>query len=859
MVKKYFRKNILAACLVLSMTVSSTSPAIAAENLEVIPEIQDAVTETVPASEATEETPPESQSESEKDVPETQKVSEAPETNAPETQQAQMEIESSSQTQREDMPSIAAESKKKVSFSYNGIHMDGPEQLKEGDTITFSLKGMKGENVKKITIEVQTPEEINLRVGELQADGAAMETKQEDGKTILVITSEKGLFAQTADLELIGTIGAGIKNSEIAFTFHAFDMNDVSVFEDTKSFALTAQEELSNSVATLTYDKKTYKRNETIRAAMDQLAFKNYSRAEIVFELPEGAEFVSMQAPGAEGATVGLMYQDADGNWNDYSTAVQEMKAVKAVFTPNENVSSIKQSSPFFVDMIAKSTMSTSTKAISIFKNGEQTDTKEAVADLVIDADLLKLSMNQNPEIPSKHDKVTQHVKIGYVEDTNSSITYVPDKALTLDSVSVPAGSYLDGAKLIVTNANGKKELTLTGTVDLSSYKNISSFTVIPPRDAYAGNEAAFDVSFQITDEVHKYTCTVTAEAGKDTDKSVVTTSLTSNVAYTNLDKPVVLFESQRVNFGDSFQIGFGEIDMKNHTKAASMEWNMGVPSFMSANSFVVPVFKEKVAVELYTTSEKKETKIGIYHGGETVELDKQISNIRMVISSDETSITQKQNGFLTMTNNIRKNKKNYFGFRATTSTQDGGSDLVKSSDIRGVTFEVYKSQTIAPEPTKPPIPNPNPNPGTGTSPETPSTEPETQESENNEEFDKRKEEEKKRKEQAKKNALIREQKLKERQKSLLKDRISAIRDSALTERYSETEIKKDSWNIQPIKENLIRNLIPQKIQPISEKMISNLIPQKTDTTEKTAKDRKSDKMTDKKINKKANKESSKK
>ena len=320
-----------------------------------------------------------------------------------------------------------------------------------------------------------------------------------------------------------------------------------------------------------------------------------------------------------------------------------------------------------------------------------------------------------------------------------------------------------------------------------------------------------------------------------------------------------MLFESQRVNFGDSFQIGFGEIDMKNHTKAASMEWNMGVPSFMSANSFVVPVFKEKVAVELYTTSEKKETKIGIYHGGETVELDKQISNIRMVISSDETSITQKQNGFLTMTNNIRKNKKNYFGFRATTSTQDGGSDLVKSSDIRGVTFEVYKSQTIAPEPTKPPIPNPNPNPDTGTSPETPSTEPETQESENNEEFDKRKEEEKKRKEQAKKNALIREQKLKERQKSLLKDRISAIRDSALTERYSETEIKKDSWNIQPIKENLIRNLIPQKIQPISEKMISNLIPQKTDTTEKTAKDRKSDKMTDKKINKKANKESSKK
>lgn len=833
MVKKYFRKNILAACLVLSMTASSVCPVIAAEDQENVPESQAAVTEITPESETTAEILPETQAES--------------------------ETEPVSQVQNEDKTN-ASESEQKISFSYGGIHMEGPEQLKEGDTVKFSLKGMKGENIKKVTVEIQTPESLALSVGDMQADGASMETRQENGKTFLVITSEKGLFSQNADLDMIATVGSGMKDSEIVFSFQAFDMNDTSVFEDAKSFALTAQKEMSNSAAVLNYDKETYKRNEPIKATMDQLTYENYSGAEIIYELPKGAEFNSMQAPEVDGAVVSLMYQDGNGNWNDYSAAVPEIKAVKAVFTPNENVTSVKQTSPFYVNMTAKSTVNTSTKAVSVFKNGEKTETKETAANLIINADILKVSMGQAPEVPSKNEQVVQHVKIGYMEDTDSTITYIPDKALTLDSVSVAGGSYLDGAKLTIVDAEGEKDLVLTGTVDLSAYKNVSSFTIIPARAAYAGNEAAFDVHFQITDEVLDYTCTVNAEAGKDEDKSKVTASLTSKVAYTNLDKPNVLFESRRVDFGDSFQIGFSGIGMKNHAKAASMKWDMLTPSFMTADSFVVPTFKEKVSIELYAVSGEKEKKLGVYRGGEKVELGERISEVRMVITSEETSITQDQNGYLNMTNNNQKNKKNYFDFRATATTQDGGAELAKSSDIRGVTFEIYKSQTVAPEPTKPPAPVPNPETESGGGTEPPSTEPETQESEQNEEFDKRKEEEKKRKEQAKQDALMREQRLKERQKALLKDRISAIRETALTESYAETgSDEKESWDIQPIKENLIKNLVPQEIQPISEKMISNLIPKKAAPDNKEKDSKESEKKADKKTNKKSDKKDTEK
>ena len=187
------------------------------------------------------------------------------------------------------------------------------------------------------------------------------------------------------------------------------------------------------------------------------------------------------------------------------------------------------------------------------------------------------------------------------------------------------------------------------------------------------------------------------------------------------------------------------------------------------------------------------------------------------------------------MENSDKSNKETYFAFRAKASYDGVFSE---ESNIAGITFENYKKPEPTPEPTKPPVPETEPStePSTPSNPSTPSGNEETEpETETDSAFDDRREEEEKRKEQAKNDAILREQKSKETQKSLLADRIAEIRDTALAgggssfgsllESSDETEDEESQFN--PIPESIISNLIPDDVLPISEDIISNII--KTD------------------------------
>lgn len=841
MVKKYFRPFILAAALSVSMGAQAPMMVLASEPVqeqsEKEPDVPDDSQESEQESESEDESESESESESENDSEneseeeqESEEIKDNPDQTPVPAEQAQSGTAATQElnvsTENGDNVADAGTAKAGFSFSYDGIRMESEGVLKEGATVHFYVSGLKGTGVKNAQVQITAPEGYTLKIPEQVSGEGYTVTGTASGNTgTLSLASETGAFSQDGEIQIDATVGA--EEGPVSFTVTASDMEGKEVFNDTKAFDVSFQEEARGTGASLSFDSDSYGYGDQIYASMDGLSVQDASSAEIVYNIPAGTSYSSTYNPVFENASVEIQYQNSAGEWG---AGADTVKAVRAVVTPN-GAGAVTQTSPFVVVMKAEdSSQADSTVITNVTYSDGSSEQYENSAKLNIKADAVTVSMSQTPETPNRGADVTQHITASFVRGASSYFVYRPDQAVTVKTLH--ADGFLKGAGVEIIHADGTASAELSEDLDLSGYKGITEIRIKPASDAKAGTEAAFDVILNVGD-VKEYTCTAEAVTGAEGAENHISSSLTSKVSYTFLERPSLAYENAPVAFGNAFVIGIYGMEMEDYSGAKVCQYTMEMPAFVTTQTLSLPSFDRDVSIQVIVTADGQQSDLGSFEPGSVVKIGRKISGLQINVTSKD-GFKADIPAVVTMENSDKSNKETYFAFRAKAS-YDGVS---LESNIAGITFENYKKPEPTPEPTKPPVPETEPStePSTPSNPSTPSGNEETEpETETDSAFDDRREEEEKRKEQAKNDAILREQKSKETQKSLLADRIAEIRDTALAgggssfgsllESSDETEDEESQFN--PIPESIISNLIPDDVLPISEDIISNII--KTD------------------------------
>lgn len=488
----------------------------------------------------------------------------------------------------------------------------------------------------------------------------------------------------------------------------------------------------------------------------------------------------------------------------------------------------------------------------------------------------IAITMRQDTDVITPVDEIKHTVSVAYKDAVDSKITYVVDPSLDVKSIEVGANTYLEGGKAVIVSAAGESEVKITATMDLSSYDNINKIVFTPKIRSYSGMEAKFTVVMKLKDEalnsgVSEVSCKTEADASLGESSASFSASLNTKFKAASITKPILSITydgkeygdkesvSGAIEFGKEFDLNLASIGMETYGKSAQYIYTVTVPSFVTLKEIKVPSITGAAKIKVIAVVGGKEVELGTVDAGSTIPVEKsEVTEVRFEIVPESNVLDTANPGKLVFLNDIKENKGiNNASFSANAKTVINGTEYSANSSIISVNV---KSRTISEPETQPPQTNNNNgnnsnnsggnNGGSNGNENPPQTEPETETETENPNDVARKQEESERKEKVKKEALQNEQELKNKQSSILAERLSklkaqsgstgsestAVTTVAKKKVVSSVDKKYANWKVKPIAESMIADFVPKVIAPIQETIIENLIPEsnvsKTEVTE---------------------------
>ena len=532
---------------------------------------------------------------------------------------------------------------------------------------------------------------------------------------------------------------------------------------------------------------------------------------------------IRVNGPAYKGYSIsgeGMQYRAKEVSDSEHTEYTVTMDAVNDTFTNEKNIQIKVPVEKYQKNLHFKVTVTAYDKA------GMVLSLEERILEAAVKKDVhaVNVSYTQTPEKPSRADEIRQNVKIIYQDPVTSKIEYKLDSAVKVNRIEIGSNTYLEGGKATIQFADGEAEIPVTAVMDLSSYVGVRKIIFLPKVAAYANMEAAFTAVLALEQNVDSYTGTVTVITGTGEEAQTVDSSLTSEVLKCVVDKPFVSHEKKIISFGDEFEIKIRNLGMNSYGLSKNFESELLIPDFVEVKELHLPEMMGTEQIQVFLVTGEEQKTLGTYTPGETVPV--QASGIHAVIMKAEVPeyiLTTENEGSVIMVNNSEKNKSNYFGFRMTNKVLQGETEYTESSQINGVTFEIYKPTEVKPEPT--PVPNP-PAPIEPVDPVEPEPEvtptPEPTQGPSEEE----RAEEERLKEEARKEALRKEKELREKQKALLAARVEAIHAESLEVEGSASaqkeSIRKDlnRFGMRPISEKIIESTVLEKLEPIATEVV---------------------------------------
>ena len=739
----------------------------------------------------------------------------------------------------------------------------------DGNHVTAKISGISDDKAKTAVITYEIPDGLSfekVKAPQLSGASVSVQYKAPDGSwkdysdsvakdnvksirfTVKAEDEEKGIAQENAEKEFALDFSASKSVAASTKTEVSYDENG-SVVEKkvSKDLSITVE---TVSTPKLAYDKESYTKGDKILATISNVESDTASSCMVTYTIPKGAVFDTVaNAPAFKNAGVALQYKGADGVWKDYTADVKSADVLairyKAV-TASKGL--VPDNEGFTVSMTAVSNANTATSVTAAYDENGTTTEKTASADMVISFEAVEVSMNQTPEMPTVADEIRQNVAASYHDSVDSKIVYNVADALDVSSIEVGSNTYLEGGKAVITSAAGETEIPITAVMDLSSYKGITKITFIPKIKSYDGMKANFTAVMSLKEEaagldakdpVQEFTCSVDVVTGSGDAENTISAELTSKVAFSSLADPSVSldYDGKEIKFGDEFKLVLGGMEMKAYGKVDSYFYTVNVPEYVTAKTLVLPNLKGAGKITVYAVIDGEEKNLGEFAPADTVDIGKKgVSEIRLDIQTNDSTLICTKTGVLTLSNDRKENKDGgtqNASIRCSVVGTIGGAEYKKSSSILSFNVKNYKRTSdeviTDPKPDHTPSPAPAPNPG-------PTEEEKQKEKEEEAKQDEeRKNAEDARKEAIKKEALRNEQELKEKQKSILAGRVSQIRGKSLSsngatstntsgKKTASANEKYASWNVPPIDESLVSDLIPKEIAPIAESLVENLL-----------------------------------
>ena len=497
----------------------------------------------------------------------------------------------------------------------------------------------------------------------------------------------------------------------------------------------------------------------------------------------------------------------------------------------------------------------------------------------------VSVMMTQDIDIPTFADDIRQNVRVDYLTATASKIIYNIDPALEVKKILVGSNTYLEGGNAVITCPDGDKELPITSEMDLSGFSDVTKITFLPKIDAYEGMTAEFTAVLKLKNSaagpgaenpVTEYSCSSDVVVTTNETEKTFSASVHSKVASGSVIKPVISLDydgktfkesvSGAIEFGKDFELNLDKLGMSTYTHPGIYTCDVTTPGFVTLNHIILPKMDGIDKIEVIGFKDKKEVQFGDYASGDKVAVeDKGFIGVRFIVTpaADSSTISTSEAGRISFSNNLESNpngKTLNASFRATSMVSVGEVDYSDSSKIITVNVKSLKRTEPEQPQTNNPDPGGNDDPGAGgiiPGPSVPKPTEAPPETENPYDKD-RKEEEEARKEKIKKQSLQNEQEMKEKMKSILAGRVSQITTGAVYGGGGSTSVVSDTntetaspvikktdkyadWAVKPIFENIVENLVPERLQPITESIIENLVPSSESQVSDSAGDLKTD------------------
>ena len=594
------------------------------------------------------------------------------------------------------------------------------------------------------------------------------------------------------------------------------------------------KKELEGSGASLRYSRTNYGVGDAIDVSISGASSETATGVTIEYTVPDGTAFKAMKVlPKFTDTETRVEYKNSDGAWSDYTDAVDaaSVKALRVTASRSDESVGMSQTREFAFTLVAEKSTNVTSNLLTTYTDGENEVSRTSEASIVIALqNSVQIDMKQDPATASRVDEAKQTVVVSYLDAVSSKITYDIDTSLNVTSIEIADDSMLIGGKAIITSDSGDTELEISGTIDLEGYANVRRVILIPMDISVSGQKAEFVATIKARKDDKEAINTVTVLAKSGENQETVSKTLKTTIDRVSIVKPEIVYSREKVTFGDQFVVEFGKTGFTSYNIEGDFEYTILTPDFVELNSIILPEYEGASKIEVFIKEGDEETSLGECKAGEEISIHKSgISAVHIVITSEDRSVKADGVGKLSFENNMEKNKVNYFGFRAESKVSYKDIDYLKTSDIVGVTFQNHEEANRPQPQTQSDI-----TAQTDVSPVYPvQTDP--VETEENTEAESIRQAESERRNQIRDDSIRREKELKERQKAVLEGRIGSIRSSVagsvsgtgsagaksqrqITDRYA-------NWEVRPIDEGIVQDVVKKELPPISEKIVVNLVP----------------------------------
>ena len=594
------------------------------------------------------------------------------------------------------------------------------------------------------------------------------------------------------------------------------------------------KKELDGNGASLRYSRTNFGVGDAIDVSVSGASSETAIGATIEYDIPDGTFFKAMKVlPKFADAESKVEYKDAEGTWSDYTDAVDtaSVKALRVIVSRNDENVGISQTREFAFTLTAEKSANATSSLLTKYTDGEKEVSRTSEAAIVIALqNSVQIDMKQDPATASRADEAKQTVVVSYQDAVSSKIIYDIDTSLNVTNIEIAEDSMLIGGKAIVTSDSGDTELEISGTIDLEGYANVRRIILIPKDISASGQKAEFVATIKARKDDKEAINTVTVVAKSGDNQETVSKTLKTTIDRVSITKPEIVYSGEKVAFGDQFEIEFGKTGFTSYNVEGDFEYTILIPDFVELDSIVLPEYEGASKIEVFVKKDDEESSLGECKAGEEISVHKSgISAVHIVITPEDRSVKAEGAGKLSFKNNLEKNKVNYFGFRAESKVSYKDIDYLKTSDIVGVTFQNHEEANV-PQPQ----PQSNTTAQTDVSPVYP-VQTDSVATEENTEAESIRQAESERKDQIRDDSIRREKELKERQKAVLEGRIGSIRGSVagsvsgigsasaksprqITDKYA-------NWEVRPIDEGIVQDVVKKELPPISEKIVVNLVP----------------------------------